>query len=118
MTVIIFKELLKFCTLVSSPEDVQISTGFGSLVLCICVKVDNSLADQNGSETVEVRKIKGFTCLPVRRTVLEGFKRKVLSVSCSTGSLHLCLGFQSLSVLGREAFFSMAYVVVKSSLLQ
>lgn len=54
MTVIIFKELLKFCTVVSSPEDVQMSIGFGSLVLRICVKVDNSLADQNGSETIEV----------------------------------------------------------------
>lgn len=45
MSVIRFKKPLKFCIVVSSPEDMQISTGFGSLVLSVCVQVDNSLAD-------------------------------------------------------------------------
>lgn len=98
-SVIRFNDLLKFYTVVSSLEDVQISRGFGSLVLCICLCIDNSSPDQNESETIVVTQIKGFTCLPVWMTVPESFKRKVLNVSCSTSSLHLCLSLQPFSVL-------------------
>lgn len=98
-SVIRFNNLLKFYAVLSSLEDVQISTGFGSLTLCTCLWVDNSLPDQNGSETIVVTQVKGFTFLSIRLTVPEGFKRKVLNVSCSTSSLHLHLCLQPLSLL-------------------
>lgn len=85
MAVIWLKEPLKFFAVVSSSEGtfasraegMQISAGFHSLVLRICVQIDNSGADQNESKTAKLTEMNRQT-FPAQRRVLEGFKRKAL----------------------------------------